>query len=339
MIKIANGPRLEAHHLAARPWGGAFMREMDLVIAAGELDSQQTGATLYDAVLQARIADICSALDLDCTPLFDGVTDLGSSDQSDPRVQAAAQRLAALPRGGWAVWRTPEGCGLYGSDGIGGIRPSYSPVFGPREAMCVSDGFRTAYGSVLGSIVYDRRRHIGNRIAEATIAAAKLEKGTRIKNAAVGATQWSNVVYDGVVPGYYAGGTDAYRLAVSKPGKRSAYTVNSDALRRIFSLVPTMPDEYQDAGNPQHLQSLRESRMTAAQATWDEHGSSIAYGFDPRWGSRAGFSFDGDVCTRTVLAGQDDPRGVFRITFAPGTSDPIDWGYTETADTPIPEPA
>jgi hypothetical protein len=317
-IDIVNGKRLRVRDILEEEWGGTFVQEANLVIAAGELRSMRDGEVLYNTVLQERVASICGPLDGGLQPDFLGVIAV-SGDLSASDIRDVCRNIADGPRGTWAILVRPDGrCDLWMSNGIGGVRTPSGEKFTLTRKPTENDGFLSLYGEVLSTLIQERRSAIRNEIVDASVAAAAIPVGTRRKGTFhVGDRSWSTLTYDGVAQGHYVGGGDAYRLIMSKPGKRSAFVVESDRFMSLLGIEPIMPEAYAEAGAT-HEASLPEMRRSAADAAWPIEAERV--GLDPRDGMYVHWADEGScILERRILGGP--AQGVTcRIGFQAGSN-------------------
>lgn len=317
-IEIVNGCRLRTSQILEEEWGGAFVQEANLVIASGVLRSMRDGETLYDTVLQERVASICAPLDGDLRELFLGEIriqgDFGGSDMQD-----ACRDMAARPRGAWAILTREDGrSDLWMSNGIGGVRTPSGEKFTLVRRPTERDGFLIAYGAVLSTLIYERRSAIRNEIVDASVAAAAIPLGTKRKGAFhVGDRSWSTLTYNGVAEGHYVGGGNAYKVIMSKPGKRSAFIIETERFMSLLGIEPVMPPAYAQASH-EHAQSLPELRRRSADAAWK--GIAENAGLDPKDGIYAHWSDMGDDAYVRHIHGGPSKGVTCTLDFVPGTA-------------------
>ena len=314
MVNITNAKKLARADIFQLPWADAYFREMDLVIAAGELDSMVNGTTLYDAVLGARVADFCSPLDRGCEPNFDKLIVLPSADFQSEQLQSIGQNLAAKPRGTWQVWQAPDGgYDIWMATGTGTIATPSGYKFSHKRFPGPELDFRTGYAAVLGTIIYERRSQIRNAIVRASVDNAGIEPGTHFRDVMLNGQKWTNATYLGIDAAHFVGDINAYTFICSRRGKKSQFKLETSAFMRIVGAKPIMPAEFEDRCNDERLASLEERRALAAQAQWPALAVSIP--FDTKIGSAARFTVDGDLWTRDVFRPDHSKAGTIEIAF------------------------
>ena len=322
MVNITNAKKLARADISQLPWADAYFREMDLVIAAGELDSMVNGTTLYDAVLGARIADFCAPLDRGCESRFDKLIILPSSDFQSEQLQSIAQTLSAQPRGTWQVWQAPDGgFDIWMATGTGTIATPSGYKFSHKRFPGPELDFRTGYAAVIGTIIYERRSQIRNAIVQASVDNAGVQPGTHFRDVLLNGQKWTNATYIGVDAAHFIGDTNAYTFICSRRGKKSQFKLETSAFMRIVGAEPTMPAEFDDPSNNVRLASIEERRTLAAQAQWPTLAAAIP--FDARIGSAARFTVAGDVWTRDVFRPDHSKAGTIEIAFKPNSDVPF----------------
>jgi hypothetical protein len=241
--------KIKREDIVASAWGEAFLREMDLIIAANEYASLLSGKTLYNDVLDEHIASLCMPLDqgLDLQQLPTIAVDV-DAEHPWKEVPAALKALEGLPRGHWAVFEKSGRYDAYMSDGHGGTGSHAGHKFtylAPTAPRLNPIGL---YGQVMSMIIYLRRNQIQNRICEYSFEAADLKPGFTIKgDSYVGGKKYSKVVFDELKHGYYVGGGDAISLSLTRQGAKPKETIVSPAgFARLANLDLVMPPEFDE---------------------------------------------------------------------------------------------
>lgn len=220
IIEMLNARSLERAHFEATDWGRALLRELDLVVAVGELESMTTGRTLYDVDLKDRVADFVMPLDRELRLEHLGVVPITGGPR-DADMQTIGRRLAALPRGAMAVLGTQRepGGGLPGgygydawmSNGSGTVDTQSGHKFMIARPHGPDTAFRRLYGQVVGGIVYRQRARARDAILQHSMKVATLTPGTRAKgDFYINGRSWSAATFERVVPSHYSGGGDGY---------------------------------------------------------------------------------------------------------------------------------
>jgi hypothetical protein len=316
-IDIYNSTKPVAADLAGEPWGPAFLREMDLVVAANvfrnRLDRDFFAG--YDPV-GLRVAERCLPLDGGADPRFMGVVALSMYMQrDDPAWQEAARTLAAMPRGRWQIWSDGQGFDLFCATGQGRISTPSGSKFQLRRSRAPGLDLLHAYAAVLSRMVYEAHCRIGDEILARTVRDVDLKVGQTWKDKRIDGREWRNVKFTGIDDERF-GGVRSWRFEVSRQGSRKTYFLKADSLRHLLDLPWIMPETYAVEDGVDRTTTLYERRSVAAQAAFD--AMSPLFGFDSRHGSRAGFVQEGDRLERDVLE-VDAVRGSFVVEFAAGT--------------------
>ncbi|QAY80325.1 hypothetical protein [Sphingosinicella sp. BN140058] len=334
--------RIEAAYLEGQPWGQAFLREMDLVIAANEFESICQGFVLYDAVLEQRVAAFCRPLDPTVEERFLGVISLEQlgDEPAWMTLKRALASLAEQPRGHWAVYEQAGRFDSYMSNGVGGTDTASGEKFLSATPAAPNLSFDETFPHVYGYEVYKRRSRIRDEIITASAAAANVQPGRVFKDVRLSGATWSNVTFVGVMPNYFVGRTNAYKVRATRRGVRAhEFVLEPKAFFSIAKLQPVMPAAYVDDGNRARLQTVGERRGAAAQSLWDRllstdtseasRAEALAV-FDrlatARFGpyaSRASFRSEGDQMSRPAYEtdGTDRPARshTFIVRFRPGS--------------------
>lgn len=243
--------------IAATPWGEAYLREMDLIIAVNEFASACNRTTLFNDWLDRFVAERCAPLDggleLKRLPNVDVPDGAGASDDY-VRVRAALEFLKELPRGNWAVLQVDGKYDAYMSDGYGGIGTESGYKFTKNSPDAPAFNGTAMYGHVLSMMTYLRRNQIVNRIMDHTFNSTELKPGQVFKNITVMGKVHSKVQFVGIVKGYFSGGGDAVEVTAIRRGVKPKNVIieGRDFAARIGA-TPVMPPEFVDAGNAMRL--------------------------------------------------------------------------------------
>lgn len=258
-------PALAIAHVVSEPWGAAFLREHDLMIAANVLASLESGEPLYNADFDRACAERLIPLDggLDLRQL-DTVT---IPEAAEPHLQHRQTQetikatLAAASRGHWAVFRLGERYDAFISNGCGGVETESGLKFTYGSASAPAFTGPKMYAHVLGMMNYLRRNAVQNLIIEYSCEAAGLAPGATARDIDLGGKTWNRVVYAGKKPGYFVGGTNAYAVTAHRRGvKAQGFVVEPSAFTRIFDLAYAMPEDFVDAGNPARVLDIVKPR-------------------------------------------------------------------------------
>ncbi len=252
------GKDLDIAYVSARPWGAAYLREHDLMIAANEFAAAQTGQALYNAEFDRACAARLLPLDGECemrrletveVPLRDTSRDQHTATQATIR-----SVLGGAPRGHWAVFRVGDCHDAYVSNGLGGIATESGKKFTYRSDNAPAFRDVEMYAHVLGMMNYLRRNEIRNAIIAHSVASAQVAVGTGVRDVALKGKTWSRVEYAGIRAGYYSGGGDAYTVTARRRGVAPTGFIVADAvLMRIFGIAHVMPPAFEDAGNAERV--------------------------------------------------------------------------------------
>lgn len=251
--------------LEQKDWGLSFLREMDLVIAVNELESQVQNSTLYNSVLNLKVAEQCAALDKDLQFKQLGLVDI-KEDAENPwkAVPEAIKFLADFPRGHWAVFRFLGGYDAYMSDGVGGVETASGHKFTKTSPQAPDLNAMEMYSHVLSYAIYLRRNQIRNRILEHSFKAADLKPGAIAKNVRINGKEFSKIELLEIKKGYYVGGSDAVAVKATRRGaKPTGFVLQGDAAVRKFGLEIVIPPEFDDVGNEDRLVDEFAQKRTA----------------------------------------------------------------------------
>ncbi len=257
-----NARDFQIHHTAGTPWGAAFVRELDLMIAANEMASKISHEPLYNSpfhhALGLRLAALDGGAELKRLPDVDLVT---SGDEITHHREVNALIDATLldkPRGNWAVFKLsgPEGdrYDAYVSNGCGRAETEACVKFIYSRNTVPAFDDHVMYGHTLSAWAYRRRIEIANRIEEHCVTAAELQVGREVRDIEMNGKTFSRIAYAGPEKGYYSGGGDKYRVIGRRAGvKPTSYLVDPPMLRRFFGIPLVMPPEFDDAANAERV--------------------------------------------------------------------------------------
>jgi hypothetical protein len=318
MIPIYNGRKMSADAVASEPWGSAFLKELDLVVAANVFREETETFRTSDHQLGLRVAERCLPLDGAADSAFMGLVAMSAfSRNDDPEWQQAAETLAAMPRGHWQVWSDGQGFDIWCSNGMGAINGRSGNTFQSRSSRAPGLDGLEAYAATLSRIVYESRQRMRTEIASRTAELVSVEIGQTWKNVSILHQDWSNVAYMG--RGLEDGTRkDAWRFRASRRGKKSDLLLNEAGVIAFLDLPWTMPEAYRTDDGVDRTTSLRERRVAAAQKAFDLASSDMA--FDFAYGSKAPFTMDGDRLERDVFDGTSRV-GSIAVDFVPGTDE------------------
>jgi hypothetical protein len=278
IIEMLNARSLERAHFETTDWGRDLLRELDLVVAVGELESMTTRSTLYDVDLKDRVADFVIPLDRELCREHLGVIAI-TGGLRDADMQAVGRRLVALPRGAMAILGAqreasggvPAGYGYdaWMSNGDDAVDTQSGCKFVIARPHGPDTAFRRMYGQVLGMIVHRQRARARDAILQHSMKVANLAPGTKAKgDFYINGSSWKAATFEKIATSYYSGGGDGYQVRMTKPGHGKSFIVGPSQVMAMFSVAPTMPDQWVDAGNPERARSPHELRQAAAHAAW-----------------------------------------------------------------------
>lgn len=330
-IELMNSRSLDRSHFEATDWGRDLLRELDLVVAVGELGAMIDRATLYNDVLNARVADFVAPLDRGLVHEHLGVFDV--DDLRSGAAQEIAATLASKPRGAMAVLRRyredgrngiPAGMGhdAWMSSGDGTLATNSGNKFMWSTPRVPATEFRQVCGTVLSMIIYLQRSVAKNLIVEASVAAAGIGPGMKVKgDHYLNGRSWRTAAIEKRVENHFVGGGHAWQIRMSKPGLARSFICEDETVMRMFSVPPVMPLEWVDPGNAARVLSLHERRKRKAAELWP--GQAGLLGIDPERTRYADLLGDGDALERDVRDPARDHAlvGSFRVEFTPGTDE------------------
>lgn len=251
--------------IEAEPWGPAFVREFDLTIAANELRSMRTGATLYNDVINTLVAERCAPLDGGLKEDFLGVRRVGGDGPAHRRVEDAVRFLADRQRGTWAVFELDGAFDAYMADGCGGIGTESGRKFTSKSPDAPRFAFLKLYAAVLSMPIYLRRNEIRNHIHVSSHRAAGVEPGCVARDVRLNGVTFSMVEFERRALGHFSGGEDALVVLARRRGARPAsLALGQDAFMRIFGVAPAMPEFYEDDANETRLAADERGREPTA---------------------------------------------------------------------------
>jgi len=322
---MTDEPGLSLDKITDTPWGDAFRREFELVVAANVFNSMQTGETLYNSVLDARLAYHCAPLDGGLKEEFLGVVAVGQpKDGTWGHVRAKiAETLADRPRGAWAVFEMDGKYDAYMADGHGGYGTESGHKFTYTGPDAPSLSFGNLYGAVLSWAEYKTRNRIKDEILAESFKAMDLQPGHAVKDAYMGGKQWSKIEFVKVLKGHYVGPSDAVQVRCTRRGvKPKDFVMEPHAFIRVFNVPLALPEKYADPDNESRLTTLPEQRQIAADEAFKDEVATNPPANLSHYGSAAPFRAKGDVYTRSLYAGTGDDFakvGEFTVTFEPGS--------------------
>ena len=265
--------RLTYEHLKKLPYGPRLLREADLVLAANIHSSLETNSTLYEDEISYRVAEFCHPLDLDVQRKFLGVIRIQAND-GETQYQALERHLSTLatnPRGHWAIYEQDGKYDAYISNGVGGTNTASGHKFKHTSPEAADLSFNVLYGTIYSHLVYHRRAVIERLIIQASVEAANIALGHRIRNRRYLGKVWSNIVYVGSKPNHYVGGRVGHLIRMSRRGVKTEERILGDHdFFRLMDIPCKMPADLCDPGNTARMRSLSEERRDKAQALWDQ---------------------------------------------------------------------
>jgi hypothetical protein len=303
------------------PWATALEREFDLVIAANVLEKMKAGTTLYNDVLNLRIAERCAPLDLGARNVFLGVIDVPPCEQEfqHQRMAPVLADLAKHPRGTWAVLRMDGGYDAYMSDGIGGTATAGGNKFRYSRPDAPNLNFQALYGDVLSMASYLRRQEIEAAIRKASFEAHTVAVGTEVHDKYLAQKRWTRVTYlADAVPDHPG------KLLVEGRRRGVAATkiaITPEGFLSLFDVPLMMPPEYDDPDNGARLRTLEERRIDAANnALTVELDTNPVPGIGRRtWPGYWRMTGDTIECPIYLAADKPgEPSGRYSVEFNPG---------------------
>lgn len=244
---MAGECKIKRDHIEGKDWAPAFFREMDLIIAANELSAHLDNKTLYNDLLDDKVAELLIHFDKELEIKQLPMIKVEPNDEHPwKRVPDALKALEGLPRGHWAVLECDGKYDAYMSDGYGGTgtRSGNKFIYGIPTAPALNGP--DLYGQVLGMIIYRRRNEIRNRIFEHAFDAADIKTGHIIKDVHVSGKRFTKVELHEMMPGYYVGGGHAIKLHLTRPGaKKAQATVTVAQYASLARLELSLPPEFE----------------------------------------------------------------------------------------------
>lgn len=314
-----NSKRLMLIDIQGKPWAEAFIREMELVVAANVHRGMCGLETISDAILERRVTEHCAHLDLDCTPRFAGIVTLPHASTNNPECWPIYDALAALPRGAFQIWKSPAGgYDIYASNGLGGVSTPSGGKFFHQTARSPWMTFTHAYSAVISTLIHQKRQHIREEITAYTLSLAGIEIWSKHKNLQINGVTWSNVIYAGIIPNYYSGGGSAYALTASRRGSRKNFFVNQESMLQILGLTPVLPYRFIDPDNDKRISTLAELQQSMCQQAYVQLAAQ--HQLTAQWGCKAPFHVNGSSYERTVFSDDKAPVGRVEIQMTPGTA-------------------
>jgi hypothetical protein len=317
--------RFEMEHVRELPWGAAYEREFDLVMAANVMNELRTGETVYNDQMNARLAERLSPLDGALEERYLGVIPVPPSAEPYRRCDEILAKLAEAPRGHWAVLEMDGKYDAYMSDGIGGTATASGHKFQYSRPDAPRMNFRSLYGEVLSMAAYRRRETMEREITEATFASHRVAVGTTVDDVYMVQKRWKKATYLAPQVEGYPG---KVLVEARRPGvKATKLAVEPGSFVRLFKVPYAMPAAYEGAVIEERLKTLEERRIDAAnQALTAELEASPVAGIAPR--TMPGYwRAVGDVMECPIYLAADkpgSPSGRFAVTFAPGDVEVIE---------------
>src|SRR3546814_336244 len=287
----------------------------------------RTKRTLYNDLLNGRIAAFCQPLDRDLEIKFLGVIRIPGieGEMSYETHRRLLAELASHPRGHWAIYHNGEGFDAWMSNGVGGTTTESGHKFQHKQADHPFISFERVYASVFSTMSYYRREEIENDIIFASVNASNLQAGDVFKNVHMKNRTW-NAVYLVTAPSPHDPSKTMFKIRASRRGVKTAeYLLDRRAIFGMFKIDPVMAEAYRDAGNEARCKSLLEHRTEASQAQWDrliqpdisliermkivgESDRADEAEFNSL-GSKASFKVEGDMLYRTAYTQPSDIAG------------------------------
>lgn len=334
--------KLTVEAIASLPWGAAYLREMDLVIAEGVRWSLSSGETLYNDTINHRVADFCRHMDPEYVEDFIGTIEVPANDEEPwKRVPAAEAAVIGRPRGTWAVLEMDGKYHAVMSDGLGGLGHPPGNAFYRSAPHAPDLNPRTLYAGVLSRAVYDRRNELAKRIVRHSAEVADVKPGTVVKDRYLGGKQFSKVEFVRVIPGHFVGGYPAYEVEGTRRGvKKQRFVLEPDRFMGIFRIEAILPDDLVPSDGIDRSSSLQERRDAAAQNVWDAYVERNRPDAGP-YNTKGPFAAEGDLLSRKVYRGSFpnvEEIGRFSIRFDPGRTTIRDVALDLEAPSPAPGP-
>lgn len=263
------GDHLSRDDLAGLSWGAAYLRELDLMIAANVLASLQSGECLYDEPFNracaTRMMPLDGGLEMRRLPTVTIPDPTGGRPEHRAVDDAVAGALRDTPRGHWAVFRLGERYDAYISNGLGRFETQSGHKFTLTSETAPAFTDAAMYAEVISMMIHRQRGALDNAIVAHNIAASGLAKGATATDVELGGKTWSRVVYEEVKVGHYSGGGNAYRVTAHRRGVRpTGFIVQQGTLQDLYGLPFTMPPEYEDADNADRVLDIVKPRPADA---------------------------------------------------------------------------
>lgn len=219
-----------------------FERMARHIIAINVAWSLHTNQTLYEAVLQRRVADAVWALDDHLANQNLGVITIPPSDLPDYlRVRAAIEPLRQMPRGAWAVFDLDGKYDAYMADGVGGLATETGNKFYYVRPTAPNLNFLTQYGALLGWSAYHLRKEVEKEIFALSIEKAGIKAGTTVTDRYINSKKYDKIIADAdVVDG-------TMTVTASRRGTRKVqFKLDAELIFSYFGdyIKIAIPDKY-----------------------------------------------------------------------------------------------
>jgi hypothetical protein len=310
-------------NVEGEPWGTAFLRELDLVVAANVVASDQARTTLYEDQLAARIAARCRPLDRAYREEFLGVVPVPQTAERWRRVEEALKPLLSRPRGAWAILEMDGGYDVYMANGLGGYGTPSGNKFTYQSRHAPALTADTGYASCLSYMAYRARHALQDRLDEERLDRIDIAPGTVFRDVYMNGKTWNRVTFLGEFLGER--GRRVVHLERARRGVRTERVETGRSFKQ--ALAPTryeMPADLDDADNPSRVSTLGERRHESAQASYEGLAGRIAQrGELSPLGSKGAFLRDGpDRLVRPTYRGLGAHAvrtGTVEVSFESGT--------------------
>lgn len=253
--------KIRRESVAREPWGEAYLREMDLVIASNIIEALRLGKTLYNDMLNLAVAERCLDLDGGYREERLDIVDVPENAEAPYKALPDAQAfLKELPRGHWAVFRKDGKYEAYMSDGFGGLGVQSGLNFTSNSAYSKAFDPVQLYSHVVSYMVYERRYELLQEIIEFSCAQATVTPGDTFANVYLKGKTYPKMEFLGMDQ---SGESSGYLVKATRRGVRPIYvTLDASSFHSLARLDTILPPEYDDPDNAHRLSS--ELRATAA---------------------------------------------------------------------------
>lgn len=252
---MTDARRINRDLISDLPWADEFLGEMDLVIAVNTIEALNSHRTLYNDMLEKRVAE--------CVHLVDGGLDFKKLDlvRIPPNDEAPYRRaddavafLKKLPRGHWAVFEKDGAYDAFMSDGYGGVASGNGLGFSKNSGSAPAFNEMELYSRVLGYMVYIRRNEIEKEIMTLAFEKAGIKPGQTYQGFRIDGKEYGKVEVVEIKRGYYSGHGDAVEVKATRRGVKPIIAIVPDTsfAARIGAEI-TMPPEYENIDNHARL--------------------------------------------------------------------------------------